>query len=665
MVQITTSKLDILHDTAKSATIVLAVADTCELTRMEKILTRHGYTVKSARTYSSAVQTIKETSPDLIILDARLPETGGIELCRHLKSQKRFKQTPILFISDIEAITEKSRAFQTGGADWMLKPIEEWELSVKVKTHLKLFFIVKSFASQDSRRETAEAKDTERELMKYCKELEATVKESTRQLAIAKEQSKAADIAKSIFLSHMSHELRTPLNAILGFSRLMKRDANLAEKQVENLDLILQSGEHLLNLINDVLAMAKSDTGLVTLDKRTIDLPQFIESIAVIFNNRAISHGLTFSLDMMPNMPRYVNCDERKLQLILISLLDNSVKHTVSGGIQLKVWSPSGDPEKQTDVSHINSGPIELFFEVRDSGKGITADKLESIFDPFYSEGAHGDEKTGTGLGLTISRNFAKLMGGDILAANRRCKGAHVTCHITVELASKLPEKVQYRVTGVDPDKAGLVILVVDDNGASRLLMSELLKDVGFNVIEAEDGRKAVALFFQWRPHLIFMDIRMPLMDGMEATKIIKATKEGKNIPVIALTAIASGQERRDAITAGCDALIRKPFEESELFEVMAKHLDLAFTLKRANQLPPPPPAPAHQSLRALAELPASMLEELKKSSLALDMEKINVCINDIQTDNPDLGEALGSLAKRFRFHDISKLAEEAMKIKN
>lgn len=503
------------------------------------------------------------------------------------------------------------------------------------------------------------------QLKKQLDHLNATVKSYKAQLTIAKEQSKAAHIAKNIFLSHMSHELRTPLNAILGFSRLMERDANLTEKQAENLALIHQSGEHLLNLINDVLAMAKSDSGLDALDLAVMDLPQFVEGIAVMFNNRVIGHGLTFTLDMMPDMPRYVRCDERKLQQILTNLMDNSIKFTDTGGIELRVWSPSCDPQHQTAESKKCNDIITLYFDIRDSGKGIAADKLEAIFDPFYSERANNATTSGSGLGLTISRNFARLMGGDITAVNRQGKGARFTFHLTAEQVSTPPKQVHYRVTGIDSGKTGQRILVVDDNGTSRLLLSELLKDVGFIVKEAEDGRKAVALFFEWRPHLIFMDIRMPLMDGMAATKIIKATEEGKQVPVIALTAHDIEEERRNIIAAGCDAFIRKPFEESELFNVMAKHLDLAFILKRTSQPQSPPPEPGpHHSVEALAGLPASVLEALKQSALELNLESVNACIDDIDTDHPALGASLTSLAKRFRLHDIFKLADQAIRLK-
>lgn len=652
---------DIVHD----ATIVLADTDISYLADMERILARHGYTVRSTHTSQGAIEISEKISPDLIIIDVRLPEQGGIEVCRHLKSQEYFRDTPIIFVGDIEGAAEKVRAFQEGGADWIAKPLEKWELLAKIKTHLKLFFMTKSFALQQLQGKPTGTSDTERQLMKHRDHLEATVKECMAQLTIAKEQPRAANIAKNIFLSHMSHELRTPLNAILGFSRLMERDANLTVKQAENLELIHQSGVHLLNLINDVLAMAKTDAGIEALDIKAIDLPKFVEYIAVMFNSRAVGHGLTFSLDMMRDIPRYVKCDERKLQQILTSLLDNSLKFTQIGGIELKVGSRACDPEKQNAASNKSNGKIELYFEVRDSGKGIETDMLETIFDPFFSERMGDSATSGTGLGLTVSRNFARLMGGDITAANRRGKGSLVTVRMTVELALKPQEQVQYRVTEIDSAKIRQRILVVDDDSTSRLLLSKLLSEVGFKVKEAEDGRKAVALFFDWRPHLIFMDIRMPLMDGMAATKIIKATEEGRHIPVIALTAHAVEEERQKIIAAGCDAFIRKPFDESELFEVMAKQLDMAFILKRTTQTKPSTPEPGpHLSIEALAKLPPSVLEEIKQSSVALDMERTNACIDGIQVENSALGDSLKSLTKRFRFNDIFKLVEQAIRLK-
>lgn len=652
----------IFHDTVRGATIILA--DAGDLADVEQILVQNDYKVRTTHTSRKCIQTIEEISPDLIIINVRLPEIGGIEVCRHIKSQKRFREMPIIFVGGIEETSEKGRAFQAGGVDWIVKPIENWELLVKIKTHLERYFLFKSLAPREDQGNPAYNTDRERQLTAHRDHLKATVKECTAQLTIAKEQSKAATLARGIFLSHMSHELRTPLNAILGFSRLMERDANLTEKQAENLELIHQSGEYLLNLINDVLAMAKTDAGLEALNITVMDLQQFIEDITAMFNSRTVGHGLTFSLDMMPDMPRYVKCDERKLQQILTNLMNNSIIYTDTGGIELKVWSPNYDPKNPTAAPKKSNDTIELYFEVRDSGKGIETNMLETIFDPFFSE-RKDDAKSSTGLGLTISRNFARLMGGDMTAANRRGKGAHLTFFITAELASPPPKQVHYRVTGIETGKTGQRILVVDDNGTSRLLLKELLSDVGFKVKEAEDGRKAVALFFEWRPHLIFMDIRMPLMDGMAATKIIKATEEGKYVPVIALTAHAIEEERQNIMAAGCDAFIRKPFEERELFEVMAKHLDLAFILKKTTQSQTPPQKSGRRhSIEALAELPSSMLEELKESSLALDLEKINACIDNIQTGNPTLGEALKSQAKRFRLNDIFEMTDQAIRLK-
>lgn len=493
-------------------------------------------------------------------------------------------------------------------------------------------------------------------------------KNRTSELTKAKEQAEASSVAKSNFLSHMSHELRTPLNAILGFSRLMERDPNLTEKQAENLGLIHQSGEHLLKLINGVLDMSKIDAGLESLDIHTIDLPQFVQGVAVMFKSRATSRGLTFSLDLMPDLPRFVQCDERKLQQVLINLMDNSIKFTDTGSIDIKVWSLALPPSQQNGEQAKRNACVDLFFRIQDTGKGIAPELLESIFDPFFKGDIDGAAGTGTGLGLAISRNYVKLMGGDISAASRQGPGVTFTFNIKVERATKAQVPLRNptnRVVGIQSNKKRHRILVVDDNETSRLLLSELLNDVGFEVEEAENGQKAVEYFFDWHPHLVFMDIRMPVMDGLTALKIIKTTDTGKETPVIALTAHAFEEERRRITAAGFDAFIRKPFVEEKLFEIIAGHLELAFIFEEANQPQYQPEDKVSEfPIEVLAALPAPLLEDLKQKTLELDMAKINACIDDIQAINSSLGESLKTLSKRFRFSDLLKLIERASGLK-
>ncbi len=515
-----------------------------------------------------------------------------------------------------------------------------------------------------------ERKRTEHQLKAYSDQLESTVETRTHELTKAKEQAEASSIAKSNFLSHMSHELRTPLNAILGFSRLMERDPNLTDKQAENLALIHQSGEHLLKLINGVLDMSRIDAGLESLDIQTIDLPQFVQGVTVMFKSRASDLGLTFMLDLMPELPQFVRCDERKLQQILINLMDNSLKFTDTGGIDVKVWSSELPSAPIKENAAMNSGTIELFFRIRDTGKGINPEYLDQIFDPFFKGDTDDSTAAGTGLGLAISRNFANLMGGDITATNRDGPGADFTVNIQVGLAAETQfslAKPTNRVVGIDSTREKRRILVVDDNDTSRLLLRELLDEVGFDIKEAENGQKAVASFFEWHPHLVFMDIQMPVMDGLSALKIIKNTESGKDTPVIALTAHAFEEERRKITAAGFDAFIHKPLVEKELFEVIAAHLDLTLIVEETQQ---PQPRPKQQitvpgfPIGEFAELPISLLKNLRQKALELDLERINTCIDNIQDLNASLGNTLKSLSKGFRFNDILDLTEKAIKLK-
>ncbi len=361
-------------------------------------------------------------------------------------------------------------------------------------------------------------------------------KQQRHALETAKHHAEVANRAKSEFLANMSHELRTPLNAILGFSQLMERDSNLSFHQRDSLGIINRSGEHLLNLLNDVLEMSKIEAGQVDLSPTAFDLHLLLQTLQEMFQIRAKAKNLLLQFALAPDVPQYILSDEGKLRQILINLLGNAIKFTQLGSVTLKVINLNS----QSDTSKIRN----LIFTVTDTGWGIATAEIERIFEPFVQSTDEIQSEGGTGLGLAISRQFARLMGGDIKVTSKVGVGATFALELTVELAelSQLQaskNQPQLRAIALAPNQPNYRILVVDDKEANRELLVRFLNTVGFETRTATNGIEAIECWQDWQPHLIWMDMRMPVMNGYEATKRIKADSSPHRPVIIALTATA------------------------------------------------------------------------------------------------------------------------------
>ena len=482
----------------------------------------------------------------------------------------------------------------------------------------------------------------------------------SHQLEVKAEEADTANRAKSIFLANMSHELRTPLNAILGFAQLMDRDVMITPQQQESLAIINRSGEHLLNLINDVLEMSKIEAGRIVVNAEPFDLHQLLQTIREMFQIRAEEKQLSFNFVLAPDLPRYVIGDCRKLRQVIINLLSNAVKFTHTGGVTLRVRS-----DRSTTNTDNNS--LRLLFEVEDTGKGIADNEISKLFQPFVQTFVGIKSEGGTGLGLAISRQFVQLMGGDIKVSSKVNKGSTFYFDIQVLLAgAPIIDKLlgKKRVLKVAPGQPAYRILVVDDCLENRDLLKQLLQTVGFTPRTANNGVEAIAIWQEWHPHLIWMDIRMPVMDGYTATQKIKQLQQqAQQEPtvIIALTASAFEEQRAKILAAGCDDFVSKPFQEQVIFDKMSQYLGVDYIYaEKSASYDTLSLNTANESLDIpdLDCMPAEWLDKFYHAAIAVDADLIMELIAQIPANHQHLAKALQELTSSYDFDRLVELCE-------
>lgn len=457
-----------------------------------------------------------------------------------------------------------------------------------------------------------------------------------RELTTARIAAENANQAKGQFLSTMSHELRTPLNGVLGYAQILMRDPAVTAEQHRHLSAIQSCGQHLLTLINDVLDLAKIESGELELQNGICQLYQLLENVGDIVRGRAEAKGLTFALEISPQVVDRVWLDEVKLRQILINLLGNAIKFTDSGGVTLAVRE---DKERE-----------KLIFAVSDTGVGIARERLREIFQPFRQLHDHGG---GTGLGLAISERVCAAMGGELSVDSALGAGSRFTLTLplvgveTEVVATPAKPVASHQVIALGAE--GLRIMVVDDNPANRLVMAGLLRSVGIGIVEAEHGADALQRLRVQAVPLVLMDVRMPVMDGIEATRHIKQDPTLRDVVVIAVSATVDPEVVAQMRAAGCDDFVSKPVQLSELLEKIAHHLHLSLRDDSAVQ---------NYGVIALDTVPATVLSVLRAALAEGDLEAMYAALALAEQEGTDLAivRRLRALLDNFEIETLRDL---------
>lgn len=463
--------------------------------------------------------------------------------------------------------------------------------------------------------------------------------------------AEAANHAKSVFLASMSHEIRTPMNAILGTAQLMQRLAYENPKHEKYIQTILRAGEHLLTLINEILEMSKIEAGLMPINLTDFDLRNFVEDLRMLFKEQFRRlPDVAFEIEISETVPAAVFTDAGKLRQIILNLLGNALKFTRHGSIVLEVsFQPLSDQSGLLNVA------------VHDTGMGIAADEIHKLFKSFEQTASGRQQGGGTGLGLALCEKYIHLLNGKMFVTSEAGFGSTFGLSLPVDISTGTAiiknTKMYAQVVGLAPDEAEWRVLVIDDEATNREIVLDFLEPLGFKLKEASSATEGLSMIESWFPHLVLMDVSMPVMNGLELTRLIRQEKRFAAIKIIMLTANAFEDERLAALAAGADDFLAKPFDANLLFEQMAKNLDLKYVFKTDSESPDVPVEATKGSL-TLEDIPKELLHNLLQATLEADLDLLIECTTQLTHYNPQLSETIQKAAADYDYQRIADILE-------